>query len=543
MNPSDASQQKARDAARRSIAGIQVIVTDDISQYREVITAIDDARKQGGPFAAHKVYMTLRNSVSWLRDLDDPESIYPHNYDPDQIDEADLMRLHTYEDSDFGQAEAIIDLYKNRLRFVVGLNWLLWNGMRWIIDDREAVMQYGIVAARIRLKAAHFAHEQAEGKEAIAYAQTRIKIAAARRNVEPIRKALKASQSMPYFVTDADELDRDKYRLGVRNGTIDLKTGELIPPHPDHLITKRTDVYFYPDAPAPRWERFLREVFQGDEALIEYIQRCIGYSLTGDTREQCFLVLHGIGANGKSVFTDVLRALVGEYGSAVEFKTLMAGEGSKVGDDLAPLRGVRFIVASESEQGKRLNEALVKQITGGDPIRCRFLHGKFFVYTPQFKIWLVTNHKPIIVGTDRGIWRRVRMIPFNARFENERADKTLPQQLQAELPGILAWAVRGCMAWQDKGLTMPDAVKKATEDYQTEMDTLGLFISEMTVDGEAYKCTVKGLYAAYKQHMAENGLYTMSQPAFGRAMVERGKEKVKSNGEWWWKGIGLLQTT
>lgn len=540
MLPPDDSRALARAAASRTIAGIQVKITDDIGEYREVIAALEDARQQGGAYAAQKVYLTLRNSVTWLRDLDAPEDVYPHIYDPDQIDETDLKALYAYEDSDFGQAEAIIYLYKDRLRYVIGLEWLLWNGMRWIWDDRSAAVQYGMVAARIRLKAANYALEQAQGKEQQEQALYRVRQASSRRNVSPVKRALEAAATMQYFVTDAQELDRDTFQLGVKNGVVDLRTGELIPPHPDHLITKRTDIAYYPDAPAPRWEQFLREIFQGDETLIEYIQRCTGYALTGDTREQCFFVLHGVGANGKSVFTDVLRALLGEYGSAIEFKSLMAGEGSKVGDDLAPLRGVRFIVASESEQGKRLNEALIKQITGGDPVRVRHLFGRYFTFVPAFKIWLVTNHKPIITGTDRGIWRRVRMIPFNARFEGAAADRTLSKKLLAELPGILAWAVRGCIRWQEHGLAMPETVAAATEDYRTEMDTLGTFLSEMTVDGMQYKTTAKNLYSAYKEFMSDNGMNPMSQFALSRAMTERGYERAKS-GEWWWKGLALLQ--
>lgn len=540
MTTSDASQQAARDTARRILAGFQVDLTDDISEYREVIAALDDARRTGGPYAAQKVYLTLRNTVSWLRDIDDPENIYPHNYDPETIDEKDLMRLYAYEDTDFGQAEAIIDLYKDRLRFVVGLNWLLWNGMRWIFDDRDAVMQYGMVAARIRLKAAHYAHEHAEGKANIEQALHRVRAASSRRNVSPIRRALEASATMPYFVTDAQELDRDHFKLGVKNGVIDLRTGELIPPHPDHLITKRADVTYYPDAPCPRWRQFLKEIFLGDESLIEYIQRCVGYSLTGDTREQCFFFLYGVGANGKGTFGEIIKAIIGEYSTSIEFKTLMAGEGSKVGDDLAPLRGMRLLVASESEQGKRLNEALVKQVTGGDPVRVRHLFGRYFTFYPAFKIWLMANHKPIITGTDRGIWRRVRLIPFNARFEDAAADKTLPQQLQAELSGILAWAVEGCIRWQQKGLAMPEAVQRATEDYRSEMDTLGTFLAEMTVDGMQYKVTAKSFYSAYKEFMADNGMNPMSQFALSRAMVERGYERAKS-GEWWWKGLALVQ--
>lgn len=540
MVTSDESRSLARQAVSRILAGIKVTITDDISEFSEVIAALDEARANGGAYAAQRVYMTLKNSTAWLREIDAPEDIYPHIYDPEQITQDDLKALYAYEDSDFGQAEAIIYLYKDRLRYVVGLEWLLWNGMRWIWDDREAVMQYGMVAARIRLKAANYAQELAESKEAREAALFRQRAASSRRNVGPIRRALEAAATMQYFVTDAQELDRDNFKLGVRNGVIDLKTGELIAPHPDHLITKRADVTYYPDAPCPRWEKFLKEVFQGDQDLIEYIQRCIGYSLTGDTREQCFFVLHGIGANGKGTFGEIIKAITGEYASAIEFKTLMAGEGSKVGDDLAPLRGMRLIVASESEQGKRLNEALVKQVTGGDPVRVRHLFGRYFTFYPAFKIWLMTNHKPIITGTDRGIWRRVRMIPFNARFEGKDADKVLPQYLQAELSGILAWAVRGCQRWQQVGLDMPEAVQKATEDYRTEMDTLGMFLSEATVDGAQYKVTVKSLYASYKEHTSESGLYTMSQPAFGRALIERGYEQARSNGVYWWKGIGLL---
>lgn len=540
MQPPRESEQQAKAAVSRILAGIQVTITDDISEYREVIAALDEARANGGAYAAQKVYLTLKNSTAWLRDIDAPEDIYPHIYDPEQINQDDLKNLHAFDDSDFGQAEAIIYLYKDRLRYVVGLEWLLWNGMRWIWDDRSAVMQYGMVAARIRLKAAHLAHEQAEGKENREQALHRVRLASSRRNVSPVKRALEAAATMQYFVTDAQELDRDNFKLGVRNGVIDLRTGELIAPHPDQLITKRADVTYYPDAPCPRWMQFLKEVFQGDEGLIEYIQRCIGYSLTGDTREQCFFVLHGIGANGKGTFGEIIKAIVGEYASAIEFKTLMAGEGSKVGDDLAPLRGIRLIVASESEQGKRLNEALVKQVTGGDPVRVRHLFGRYFTFYPAFKIWLMTNHKPIITGTDRGIWRRVRMIPFNARFEGSKADKTLPQQLQAELPGILAWAVRGCIRWQEHGLHMPEAVQTATEAYRSEMDTMGLFLAEETVDGAQYKATAKGLYAAYRQHMTENGLFIASQPQFGRGLIERGYEKYRSNGQWWWRGIGLL---
>lgn len=539
MQQTDASQQAARAAIARILAGIEVSITDDISEYREIIEPMNEAVRSGGAYAAREIFLFVRSTLPWLQNIDDVEDVYPDTYNPDLIDQDDLAALYAFEDSDFGQAEALIYLYKNRLRYVWGMGWILWNGLRWVLDEWGASSQYGMMAARIRLKAALHMVELAQGDDARDKALARVRMALSRRNVAPIKRALEAAATMPFFVTDAGELDRDHFHLGVKNGVIDLKTGKLIAPDPAHLITKRTNIAYHPDAPCPRWQQFLSEIFQGDDDLVEYIKRCIGYCLTGDTREQALWVAHGIGANGKSVFIEIVRALLGEYASAIEFKTLMHGGASDKGDDLAPLRGVRFVAASESEQGKRLNEALVKQMTGGDPLRVRHLYGRFFTFVPTFKIWLVTNHKPVIVGTDRGIWRRIRMIPFLARFEGATADKELSKKLLAELPGILAWAVQGALSWQRHGLQTPFAVAEATDAYKQEMDVLGSFLADRTATGADLRIGVGKLYEAYKAFAEDSGLSPMSKFALSRALEERGFKQSKSGSERYWKELGF----
>lgn len=530
----------ARAALTRVLAGVRVEITDDIIEYREFIEVLNDAVASGGPHDANVAFLSMRHLMGKLADLDDEETLYPEIYDPLVIDEAQLMTLHSYEDTDFGQSEALLHLYIDRLRFVLGMGWFVWNGLRWEIDDRNAVWQFAIVAARIRLRAANHVLEKAEGKEAIDAAMARVRNASARRSVPSVKKALEAAASHPGAITEPGDLDAHSLRLGVRNGVIDLRAAELIPPSPHYMISKRANITFFKDAPCPRWLRFLDEVFLGDRDMIEYIQRCVGYSLTGEMTEQCFFILHGHGANGKSVFTEVLRALLGEYGAAVDFGMFLANESTAVRNDLAALQGKRLVVASESAQGARLDEATIKKITGGDPLTVRFLFKEHFTYNPQFKIWLVTNHQPVITGTDNGIWRRVRMIPFEAKFQGAAADSALPKKLKAELPGILAWALRGALAWQRDGLEMPEKVADATSEYRTEMDLLGRFLADMCVIDDEKRVKLDEFYAKYKAYTAENGIYTLAKHQLGRQMKERGFEQIKSVGFWHWRGVGLI---
>jgi putative DNA primase/helicase len=285
-----------------------------------------------------------------------------------------------------------------------------------------------------------------------------------------IHSALDLAQSEAKIVVHTDSLDTDPLLLNVNTGTIDLRTGHQHPHDRGDLITKLAPIDYDPHAKAPAWQAFLDRVLEGDQALAELLRRAVGYSLTGTTGEQVLFILHGAGANGKSTFLEILRALHGDYGQQAP-PELLVDRRNIIPNDVARLPGVRCLAAAESGEGGRLNESLVKSLTGGDTVAARFMRGEWFEFTPQFTPWLATNHKPTIRGTDEGIWRRIRLIPFNVTIPPDQRDPDLPAKLRAELPGILNWALEGCLAWQADGLTNPAAVEEATAEYRAEQDT------------------------------------------------------------------------
>lgn len=266
----------------------------------------------------------------------------------------------------------------------------------------------------------------------------------------------------------------------------------------------------------------------------------MGYSLTGHTSEQVLLLLYGIGANGKSTFLETVRALLGDYATQADFTTFLKRESDGARNDLARLVGTRFVSAVEAEAGKPLAEALVKQLTGGDTITARFLFREFFDFRPAFKLWLAANHKPTITGGDHGIWRRMRLVPFTVTIPEAERDAKLTSKLAAELPGILAWAVRGWLAWRAAGLGLPPEVQAATASYRDEMDALGPFLDEATAAVDGARITAKELYEAYEAWCAANGERPRSQKGFAMSLRERGFEAVKgSKGVRCWSGLAL----
>jgi putative DNA primase/helicase len=260
----------------------------------------------------------------------------------------------------------------------------------------------------------------------------------------------------------------------------------------------------------------------GKPQLVSFLQRALGYSLTGDTREHCLFFLHGSGNNGKTTFLEIMRYLLGDYSTKAEFSTFLAKQSEGPRNDIARLRGARLVAASEADGGKRLAEALIKEITGGDTISARFLHHEFFEFKPQFKIWLAANDKPIIKGTDHGIWRRIRLVPFTVKIPDEEIDKSLPEKLRAELPGIFAWIVQGCLDWQKVGLGEPPEVKQATQEYREEMDVLGDFITAKCRLGPDEETPARLLYREYKSWAIEAGTEVITETAFGRSLSGRG---------------------
>jgi putative DNA primase/helicase len=351
------------------------------------------------------------------------------------------------------------------------------------------------------------------------------------------------AKSEPEIPVRPQQLDADPWVLNLANGTLDLRTGQLREHRREDLITKLAPVAYDPAAPCPRWEAFLSRIFAGDAELIRFVQKAVGYSLTGSTQEQCFFILYGAGANGKSTLIQTISALLKDYAKQTPTETLLVQRRDGVRNDLARLQGARFVYASEAEGGRKLAEALIKQLTGGDTITARYLYQEHFEFLPAFKIWLAVNHKPGVQGTDHAIWRRMRLLPFTITIPEAEQDKRLTEKLQAELPGILRWAVEGCLLWQQEGLEPPLAVKRATGDYRAEMDVIAAFLQDCCVVGPERRVLAGDLYAEYTSWCRQMGETPVSQKALASALRERGCTPGRQSSERFWCGIGLQGRT
>lgn len=339
------------------------------------------------------------------------------------------------------------------------------------------------------------------------------------------------------LVIGADDFDPAHGVFNCANGAIDLDAGQFRPHSSADLCSMQSPVEFDARATCPRWERFLREIFLEETSVIDFIQRAIGYSLSGHTSEQVFLILHGDGSNGKSELLYVLDRLLGDYLRAANVDTFMDDRpNGGHNEDIARLRGCRLVTTTETEKSKRLAEGLVKRLTGGDVITASFKHERTFQFIPQFKVWLAANHKPQINGTDYGIWRRILLVSFLAKFLKPgidlgagqfRIDPNLRRDLSRELPGILNWAIAGYRAWRDQGLDAPPSVKAASEEYRQESDKLGAFLTEEMIEGEQYFCPLKQAYAAYQRWCEEGGMRAMSSRALSSELRNRGIEVRK----------------
>lgn len=451
---------------------------------------------------------------------------------PEQIAALEgLAAGRSYHRTDQGNAERLVATHGDDLRYVPGLGWHHWTAQRWAPDeDGEAMRRMKATVRDLYTEAAALADED-ERKRAAAHA--------AKSDSEPrLRGAVTLAQSERDVIAPLEALDNRPNLLAVANGTVDLATGELRQARRDDLLTRGTAIAYDPDAQCPRFERFLTEVFAGDLELVEFIQRFAGYCLTGSTREQVLAVLHGGGGNGKSAFVNVLRALLGDLAATAPFDTFIAARGPRgPRDDLARLRGARLVTASESGEGRRLDEATVKEVTGGDTIAARHLYGRYFEFVPAFKVVLVTNHVPHVDADDEAIWRRLRLVPFTRRFE-PGAEPDLAATLHDELPGILAWAVRGCVAWQHEGLGEAGAVRQATASYRADEDTIGRFLEETCQDGGEVPATT--LRAAYQDWASTNGEPEMSAKTLGNRLKRRGiHADRRSQGARVYAGISL----
>jgi P4 family phage/plasmid primase-like protien len=444
-------------------------------------------------------------------------------------DPALAERLSSFLLNDIGNAMRLVERFGASLRFVVNVGWHRWDGKRWQRDESQIeARRYAQRTSKAIFHECAFLADPDAAKERAKFAV---------RSGNDSRLSAMLSVSEPHLALSADAMDGNCWLLNCANGTLDLRTGEIRPHSQDDLLTRLAPVAYDPDAKAPTWESFLADVFENDRELISYVQKAVGYSLTGLTREQVLFIAHGGGSNGKTTFLEVLTQMVGDHSQQTPTETFMVKDrAGSIPNDIARLKGARLVTATETESGQRLAESLVKQATGGDKLVGRFMRQEFFEFTPIFKLWLATNHKPEIRGTDNAIWRRIRLIPFNVVFkdaeeaaEGEKVkDKTLPERLAREMPGILAWAVRGCLDWQKHGLATPPAVTKATGDYREEMDQLGEFLAECIEPARTVTIAARDVLEAYTAWCSRNGVEPVSSTRFGRNITERGVKRGRT---------------
>ena len=415
--------------------------------------------------------------------------------------------------------------------------WLVWSESHWQIDDSIRVRR---LAADLPRQLYKDASEATDSSERRSIADLALKLESNNRQSTLLEMA------KCRVVVHNSELDKGRFLLNAANGTVDLKNGKLRGHARADLLTHDAAIQYDPAATCPTWAQFLIDVFSGDAELIEFVRRAIGYSLTGDVREQVLLICHGSGSNGKSVFLNILRKLLGRLALQAAPDLLMADRNRRHPTEQADLYGRRAVICQETEENRRFNEALVKQLTGGDSVRARRMREDFWEFEPTWKIWLSTNHRPEIRGTDHAIWRRVRLIPFTVTFHDPGKgepvkDAGMEEKLTAELSGILAWAVQGCMAWQRDGLTLPKAVHEATEEYRQQQDVLAAWLNDRCVVKRLADAKAADLYASYTEWCDANGERPEPQRRFGMRLTERGFQRQKRMAGHFWLGVGLLE--
>lgn len=438
--------------------------------------------------------------------------------------------------TDLGNAQRLIQRHGQDLRYSYKLGkWLVWTDGVWKVDEGGLIEQ----RAKDTVKSIY---AEAAAQE---FADDRKKLAVHALRSEAdgkIKAMMSLARSEPGVSVAIDDLDTDGSLLNCQNGIVDLRTGTLTPHDRARLMTKMAPVRYDPDATCPYWDAFLAYIMDDNADLIRFLQKALGYSLTGKASERAIFILHGSGKNGKSTLIETVNAVMGDYATRSPSEMLMARKGDAViPNDVARLPGIRFTFASETGENGRLDEARIKDITSGDTLSARFMKQDFFDFKPQFKIWLATNHKPVITGGDDAIWDRIRLIPFNVRIPLDQVDLDLHDKLIAESAGILRWMVEGSVAWHRERLGVDSAVVTATSGYRSDMDTLGAFLSDFTVVDALGEVASADLYTDYKNWCDEAGEYVMSQKKLAMRLEERGFERKRVTRKRVWTWFGLRQ--
>jgi P4 family phage/plasmid primase-like protien len=425
-----------------------------------------------------------------------------------------------YGDTFNGQVFA--ELHRGQLRYVYPAGrWIRWNGMRWEwCGGHEALEAAKRTAQEVLKRAAEdFQRDpsNAEAKRKLTHGQQSFNL----KRLEPMLVCAAAEADM--HVAEMAELDADPMLLGCRNGVLDLRIGQLLWPQLEMLITKQVDAEYHRDAPCPLWERFLLQVMLEDDETILYLQKAIGYTLTGLVSEEVMHFAYGGGRNGKSVLANILRRLFNDYAVVAPAEMLMLRDrGGGANNDIARLVGARLLLANETRSGQALDDLTLKTLVSTENISARFLHKEYFEFKPTHHIWMRGNHKPMVRDESEGAWRRIRLLPFELDLKPDEVDPQLEDKLWAERDGILAWAVRGCMLWQKEGLTPSPRIKSASAGYRKDCDLFGEYIEEQCVLDKAARIGQRILWQDYQQWCQDNGVKFGSKKAFTRRLEDRG---------------------
>ncbi|MEX3481296.1 phage/plasmid primase, P4 family [Staphylococcus hominis] len=451
----------------------------------------------------------LRYALSHIFDAEKKDKEYP---------------IRSYDDT--GNADRFIDRYGHLYKHSYITNkFYIYDGQKWKVDDRGAIRK--LIDEMIEsIKNEKVLHSEdvteEEAREAFQKYYKKTRGTQSKKNI--------MNELMHRKTVTPDEFDKDDMLLNVANGYIDLTSRELYKHDINRMFSQIANTDYSEKMQPAVWLDFLNDIFAGDKAVIRYIQKALGYSLTGSTREQVMFILFGKGRNGKSIFVETIAEILGDYSNNMQAKSLMVKKNDNVNTDIARLSKARFVTSSEPNEGFRFDEGLIKQITGGDKVTARFLYAEEFEYTPKFKIWVSTNHKPIIRGTDDGIWRRLVLIPFDVQIPEEKVDKDLKYKLLREAPAILNWMAEGAYMWMREGLELPEKLKASSKAYRTEMDVIEQFIEDECKRVDDGRVKANELYSVYKNWANENNAYKMSNKDFGQKMKEKFKSKRMNTG-------------
>lgn len=446
------------------------------------------------------------------------------------------LDIGSFNQTDLGNAERLVKYYGDILHYCYERGrWLIWNGRVWEWDAGDKIAALAKLTIRNIYHEAGNELDETKRKELVDHA----KHSESDHRINAMVNLAQSEPGIPIRITD---MDTNPWLLNCLNGTVDLTTGELLPHDKNDLITVACPVKYDPTAQSKLWDKFLNRVFDGNSDLIIYIQRCMGYTLTGDTREQCLFFCWGSGMNGKSTFLNTFREVLAPFSMQADpemFMTAFRATKSGHSEDVANLAGKRYVLASEIEEGRRLAVNKLKQMTGGERVRASHKHEKEFEFDVTYKIWLNGNHKPEISDSTYSIWRRVKLIPFQLKIPEEEQDKQLIDKLRSEHPAILAWAVQGCLDWQRSGLREPDAVSTATAHYRHEQDILADFIEDCCIIDPLALVPKSIFKEKYQRWCQDNSTEPVTQRTFRARLIEKGITEPRIGKTRFWRGIRI----